>query len=538
MTPFDKIAQTRDNLRRSSLLSSAAVERGTFVDIRFVQCDTSIRVYHGLNAQRASRSKLHVKKLPRCKSRMYAIVYIYRSTSAGTVLPQTFSLRLNQLDPGDLSLTALSSKVVSYNGWVSRKVKSFLNLPWTRVRRPRDNPESDTLILIQSWVEGGTLRSYAETPYTSYHRSYQGVQTPGFRKLKKKDLPINDYGLVLLKRGDYGEYLHNTYHNAQGQLERDDVFTTPFGIPGGDSEPSFDGTLYDKALKSLAARAQSDATSNVALNVAQIQLTVDMIAKSARRISGSLLALKRGNFKAAAKILWQNQRARYGPNGGPKTGSSLASNWLELQYGWKPLLSDVRGSMEALARYNYANSAVKTVTSGSTKLVTSDVPLMTNDANPTRLGNLFIETRYAVRLGIRYNLESPLVAFLAQTGFTNPVNLAWELIPFSFVVDWFLPIGPYLETLGQWDGLRFKDGYRVDFVRKRTLGRKYFSGKTNISADGWHTEHYGLYSSLWVKHRRLRLSSFPSASIPQVRSGLNVTRALNALALMRVVFGK
>lgn len=165
-------------------------------------------------------------------------------------------------------------------------------------------------------------------------------------------------------------------------------------------------------------------------------------------------------------------------------------------------------------------------------------PIKTNDSDPTTIGNFFTDSREVCRLGLRFRLASPLVAFLAQTGFTNPVNLAWELLPFSFVVDWFLPIGPYLETLSQWDGLEFLDGYQTNFLRKRSLGRTYFSGKYKASSEGWHTDRYGLYSSSWIKHTRVRLLSFPGAHLPELRSGLSTTHALNSLALLRVTFGK
>lgn len=36
--------------------------------------------------------------------------------------------------------------------------------------------------------------------------------------------------------------------------------------------------------------------------------------------------------------------------------------------------------------------------------------------------------------------------YMAQLGLLNPEIVAWELLPFSFVADWFIPIGSYLEA--------------------------------------------------------------------------------------------
>jgi hypothetical protein len=462
---------------------------------------------------------------------------LFRRSFGYTVFLRKYQLAIPQGSWVDLSQTAFPLVVNSYNKWVVSKINSYYRLPWTRPLG-RLNPESESKVRIEAWVDNGVEKSFSEIPYLSYHRSFSGTTTPGFGKIKKKDLPVNDYSLVLQRRGNYGEYVRNVQTDMSGQVLRDDQFWWNFSIPGGDTEPSFTSALLDKAVKRLSAAAQSNSTSNVALNIAQIQLTVDMIARSAQRISGSLSALRRGNFVGAAKILWRNRVARYGPRGGPRTGSSLAANWLELQYGWKPLLSDIRGAMEALARYNYANAVVRSVTASASRNTRDKDALRTNDAIPTTIGYLDRDTREVVRYGARFRLASPLTAFLAQTGFTNPVNLAWELLPFSFVVDWFLPIGPYLETLSQWDGLEFIDGFQVQFLRKRLLGRTYFSGTYLALDPSWHTDRFGSYYSLWVKHTRLRLISPPSVNLPKLRHGLNTTRALNALALLRVVFGR
>jgi hypothetical protein len=47
---------------------------------------------------------------------------------------------------------------------------------------------------------------------------------------------------------------------------------------------------------------------------------------------------------------------------------------------------------------------------------------------------------------------------LNQLGLLNPWGLAWDLVPFSFCVDWVLPIGPVLYALTAPAGLIFVDG--------------------------------------------------------------------------------
>jgi hypothetical protein len=44
-------------------------------------------------------------------------------------------------------------------------------------------------------------------------------------------------------------------------------------------------------------------------------------------------------------------------------------------------------------------------------------------------------------------LSNPSLAQLNGTGLLNPALLYWELMPYSFVVDWFIPVGDVLASL-------------------------------------------------------------------------------------------
>jgi hypothetical protein len=47
---------------------------------------------------------------------------------------------------------------------------------------------------------------------------------------------------------------------------------------------------------------------------------------------------------------------------------------------------------------------------------------------------------------------------LNQLGLLNPLSFAWEITPWSFVVDWLIPIGPVLSALTAPVGLNFISG--------------------------------------------------------------------------------
>jgi hypothetical protein len=134
--------------------------------------------------------------------------------------------------------------------------------------------------------------------------------------------------------------------------------------------------------------------------------------------------------------------------------------WLELQYGWKPLLSDVHGAISLLNdREKDADRGLVTVKSG----IKSKDYFERNISDSTA-GFVFstrkthkVEYKAFIRLDFVPS-DAPLTQSLSQLGITNPLSLAWELLPWSFVADWFVPIGDYLSSLDATVGWEFKGG--------------------------------------------------------------------------------
>jgi hypothetical protein len=56
-------------------------------------------------------------------------------------------------------------------------------------------------------------------------------------------------------------------------------------------------------------------------------------------------------------------------------------------------------------------------------------------------------------------VDSQLTGALSNHDLINPLSIGWEVIPYSFVVDWFAPIGNTLSSLTATAGLDFLGGY-------------------------------------------------------------------------------
>lgn len=166
--------------------------------------------------------------------------------------------------------------------------------------------------------------------------------------------------------------------------------------------------------------------------------SLNTITESAVKLAKALSAVKHGRIADAATTLTGKSK---GPRFRPvKTQSAMSQSWLELQYGWAPLVKDIYDSGSFLAslltdplRFRVKNAIFR-----------DNLPIV---SNPGTARCVWASQRGSNRYNITgYFTENP--STIARLGLTNPANLAWELLPWSFVVDWAVPVGDYLNARG------------------------------------------------------------------------------------------
>jgi hypothetical protein len=294
------------------------------------------------------------------------------------------------------------------------------------------------------------------------------------------------------------------------------------------------------AIRKLTSNANVGIDANLAQDVAQANQLFDLMATSVNRITGAVTNLRRGNIPGVISAFSQHgRRSGLINRSRPSAQKTLADNWLEFQYGWKPLLMDIDGILDALGTLAEKSPFVRRVTASAKQrggYVDFTPSLYAGSVAPGLQIKTKVKIETRCKICCTFRLNSALRSFMAQTGFTNPINLVWEILPFSFVVDWFLPVGAYLQGITAFEGWDFNEGYQTQFTR----------GWTDSAVDSEGTSQGNNIDDYWI-HQRLyresvlldrdRLGAFPTQTLPGFKNPFeSAIHAWNAIALLKSVF--
>lgn len=247
------------------------------------------------------------------------------------------------------------------------------------------------------------------------------------RKDKVSRLKFDDHpysATITMKRDNpvsWDQYFYGSLDNQNVKRSQDLWGDGYIGLDAGDEWNSGD----DLALIGRLRERVAGSDFNMGVFLGESREALHMITDSATRIYKAYRKVRKLDIAGAAAAL-----ATKKPKAVHKT---VAGNWLELQYGWLPLIKDAQGAAEFLAKsLNYPMVQTYKVTR----------------RKPIRLGPI-AGTKFT-RFDARGDTRVQIIARLSEVnvpelvGLTDPASVIWELTPFSFVADWFIPIGNYL----------------------------------------------------------------------------------------------
>lgn len=328
----------------------------------------------------------------------------------------------------------------------------------------------------------------------------------------------------------WGAHAYNVTYRPYHYLSQQNIL---YGFEakgdGGDSSHGTPNTAYKTSKSSLAVvvsldsntlnRARTEALGklpegdfNLGVALAESKQTLTWLAKATVRAVWFIHHARHGRWKKAGKVLgfknWSDSK-----------GS--ADGWLEYQYAVIPFLADIYGAQELLKTGFKEKDQVFKVS----RQVTNEegVGHLVTNCPPDRIEGY---CREICRVVYYQKVTNATLHGLNSLGLTNPALIAWELVPFSFVIDWLLPIGNFLGALTATQGLTFIAGfedriveYKIDW---RTWRYDFLSG----------VKHWG--SAEMYSFQRVVKSNW-DLPVPYWKNPFSSTHVVTALALLRSI---
>lgn len=405
---------------------------------------------------------------------------------------------------------------------------------------------SDTLVktpfTYRYWREPSWYKVRTIGPYTSKKRkAYPRVRLlPG--RLHKRRVYQNGQR----KATDHPYWLETWYRNHR-PVELTYVETSVPGYTVTDTTTKNLRPIIGSASNyidandkiKLAGRLRSKVAGsdfNMGIFLAEGHQAAQMIGDAAIRLARSMTLVKQGRIGAAADALVKGASSRVHakhrtkmPTFGAKSASrDASSNWLELQYGWLPLLSDVYAGAEFLAHYlNYPMSQ------------TYRVKFRKELKYPA---SYWTENRKGSQDRLQIIAHVSEVDVPQLIGLTDPASILWEKLPYSFVADWFIPIGSWLSARGLSSSLtgRFVTSYKS--IERNSISAYKLSNSqhttTGVFPEGPSHGYYCWFERTLHSTLSDALGGLKPPNFKPLAKVASWQHAANAVALLTQVFTK
>jgi hypothetical protein len=330
-----------------------------------------------------------------------------------------------------------------------------------------------------------------------------------------------------------------TYDGIWGMSSVEENWVLPSNSPELPTLPAWSSNDDLKLINKLKLKLRGS-DFNMSVFLGEGHQTLNMIGDSAIRIARGLNLFRKGNvigavnamsksakqalqvMKTIRSKLWSTHLRRNATN-------QSSSNWLELQYGWLPLLGDIKSGAELLAHQLNVPFMQRYVVRRSVR------------SSPDQGGSYIKFADYSS------SVNKQIVAYVSEpesipkmSGILDPELVAWELTPFSFVADWVLPIGEFLEARAFASSLT---GTFVTTTFEKQTARGICGGEFNnpphISNGKSSMTGVEMHASKVTLNRVVSTSlSVPMPAVKPLSKALSLGHCLNGLALLAQVARK
>ena len=353
----------------------------------------------------------------------------------------------------------------------------------SRIRVGQDLSDSD--VVETHWICDGATQWETTVPYIS-SRNYNCMiddPTTNFKQrsaageiiltgMSHEILSYSSGAICSTVDAVAGETVCDGYNAAQQSL----INFTPF-LPN-DSElfgEEFDKFSTEQGQAVAKAFANVDQSEMLAMATAgELPETVRWIAGILRKVIKAARTLRRGIWKLMRKALSRKFTRKV-------RDSKIDQLWLEFRYAVRPLFFDAVSLMKAFEAC--IEKGARFTARGFTDVTSSES--VNHDADTTYLIKRITVSKkykYSARAGVLYSVDPEVNGILSTFGMDQPLEVIWELTPFSFILDWLFNIGDLISAWSKNASLTVLGAWVVETLQvDESYDRFAFEMKEDIS---------------------------------------------------------
>lgn len=266
------------------------------------------------------------------------------------------------------------------------------------------------------------------------------------------------------------------------------------------AEPlSIGSQAYRKAFDSFCSQIDNGTTASMGVTIAESKASFAMISNRSTQLLAAIGSIRRGDFPSLMRNLNLQRNDARGRDVWRRRNPTkdAANHLLEYTFGWVPMVNDVRAACKVLSS---TPQQQRLFGSGSEWFLDESGSNLSNPSHPIRYRAEV--TRKCYIAGI-VTVSNPNLDLANRMGLSNPIQLAWQVIPYSFLVDTFFGVSQYLG--------------RYSAMYGRTLSHGRISAKVEVQAKRIDRQYSGkdlIYSTDQVEWGR-HFSRRPVSSLPR-----------------------
>lgn len=328
---------------------------------------------------------------------------------------------------------------------------------------------------------------------------------------------IGNWGTFGIAEGyPYASVFQNSGEYAEGRMTDDYYGLAP--------------AARNRARTKVITKLRQEQSSSIGAALGEWKQSFAMIAARLKDLLAAYTALKRRDLRGAVQALscppprsWRGGQFRH------LTGKT-ADLWLEWHFGWSPMLGDIYNAMKALSSQL---PQLQRITASARSVW--DIGLTESQRSGPHDWVEISGTIYMIsRISGYARLINPSLGLVDQLGLVNPFGVAWELVPFSFLVDHVAGIGSFIDSFTDTIAWEFSDISVTDyrFLRGGThkiTNSYYWFGELRL---------YGFEATNWEAFKILRTAGdldLPAwcLSLTNPFRDISVSRAATYCSLLR-----